>query len=932
MVKEVQFDKKKLGILGSYLINKTHVCWIKRETLNWLLNGSIDWKGVSELGVAGHLSFTVTAIDKLVFFISNNIVKNDSQVHLLPEFIKSKFIYSLKKPASELTIQKLVIIADCWRLISEDFDTHDLTIEQLKILSISLDYLGEHAKRQELQLRCPRLLTKPKWPAIRGVHDSDPSHLSHVLQEFIKIESADFELISEIEKRTKITNERSFFFILKLVCYPIIGILQILALLVARRNTVEKVDRWMNEHANSESHWDYSSRVLANYWYKLPKSIASASRLFLKSISDNNPFITLRALDWWLFTSPHTRGLRYNLAIYKLLIPIAKRYAPYLLADIQMHYGILNFYRGNFTESLSIQASVERQLSHGNHPFNREVNLQNALRTSVSTRAPRFTNIIYRLITKNDEFNRGLHPYRTKLAMAAQRVREDGKSTHIESVKQLESLFQTLPPMISATLYSQLMITYIEAGEYSLIKAGMKNWIKSLDAAGAKNPFKYILKSIEEVTLRDTKGSKQNYFSIINSKKSGWNYLSDRKNRVCSEDEFPISYKKMIALNFGDRCYSNDSQFTSIDHSSRLGRCKNLSDLFTEMQNIIYSSLPEFRFFAEADGFKISSEVSAPHEIETLRAVYQTLEQHELITLEKIGTPQWTYIYKETVGYKKFKIWLGAPTIYKNGGGNRFLLAHGLANWFCQVINTILSVELENEYKRKETERNHERKISQLITQIAHDIRSPLAALDILTNELGSDSSNEEKQLVQAAIRRIKEISNDLLKHQKANSTAFSINEDVIMYYGINEVSERISEVLVEKKIQTTNSNVEVQYKRADESDSALIFCNLIELQRILSNLINNSLESIKENGKIFIRTEIIKSFLSISIEDNGHGIPDDIMPKLFQRGESYGKKDGTGLGLNHAQTCLNSWGGSIKLESQQNVGTKVTIYAPLSG
>ena len=66
-----------------------------------------------------------------------------------------------------------------------------------------------------------------------------------------------------------------------------------------------------------------------------------------------------------------------------------------------------------------------------------------------------------------------------------------------------------------------------------------------------------------------------------------------------------------------------------------------------------------------------------------------------------------------------------------------------------------------------------------------------------------------------------------------------------------------------------------------------------------------------------------------ISVKDDGKGIPSDILPKLMQRGETYGKKSGSGLGLAHAKESIELWGGNIEIESELGKGTTLIITLP---
>ena len=71
------------------------------------------------------------------------------------------------------------------------------------------------------------------------------------------------------------------------------------------------------------------------------------------------------------------------------------------------------------------------------------------------------------------------------------------------------------------------------------------------------------------------------------------------------------------------------------------------------------------------------------------------------------------------------------------------------------------------------------------------------------------------------------------------------------------------------------------------------------------------------------------KDGILIQTRDNGKGIPPDILTKLGNRGETHGKAGGSGLGLYHARTTVESWGGRLRIESEVGKGTTVLVTLP---
>ena len=104
---------------------------------------------------------------------------------------------------------------------------------------------------------------------------------------------------------------------------------------------------------------------------------------------------------------------------------------------------------------------------------------------------------------------------------------------------------------------------------------------------------------------------------------------------------------------------------------------------------------------------------------------------------------------------------------------------------------------------------------------------------------------------------------------------------------------------------------------------------NPAKFKRVLSNLINNAVEATESNGKVDVVVSSRESWCVIQVRDNGKGIPPEILRKLGERGASYGKADGSGLGIFHAHEIINSEGGNLTITSVVNQGTTVTIELP---
>lgn len=102
-------------------------------------------------------------------------------------------------------------------------------------------------------------------------------------------------------------------------------------------------------------------------------------------------------------------------------------------------------------------------------------------------------------------------------------------------------------------------------------------------------------------------------------------------------------------------------------------------------------------------------------------------------------------------------------------------------------------------------------------------------------------------------------------------------------------------------------------------------------LTQVLVNLINNSAQSIETNGHIWIKTWMTDGMASISIKDNGRGIPKEHLPKVFEFGfTTKPEEEGSGLGLAICQGIVDKHNGSIKLISEVGQGTEFIVSLPV--
>jgi signal transduction histidine kinase len=103
------------------------------------------------------------------------------------------------------------------------------------------------------------------------------------------------------------------------------------------------------------------------------------------------------------------------------------------------------------------------------------------------------------------------------------------------------------------------------------------------------------------------------------------------------------------------------------------------------------------------------------------------------------------------------------------------------------------------------------------------------------------------------------------------------------------------------------------------------------KLDRAFHNLLQNACEAVPaESGKVQIRARGVDNYVEISMTDNGRGIPESIREDVFQPFVTYGKEDGTGLGLAVVQKIVRDHDGKVMVETTGKSGTTFKVILPI--
>ena len=215
--------------------------------------------------------------------------------------------------------------------------------------------------------------------------------------------------------------------------------------------------------------------------------------------------------------------------------------------------------------------------------------------------------------------------------------------------------------------------------------------------------------------------------------------------------------------------------------------------------------------------------------------------------------------------------------------------------------------------------------IGRMASSISHDLRHSLAAIVanaefLCESHLTPEQREELYQEVQVGVKQMTDLIDSLLEFSRTR-------ESLRPSFGNVENA-------VERVLQTVKAHHEfhrVRFVLHRDGGMAGWF-DPKRLERALYNLLLNACEAVPpDSGRVDIFLHGTSNGVEIRVADNGRGIPEAIRDRLFQPFVSFGKENGTGLGLTVVQKIIQDHGGDITVESTSGQGTVFKLILPLS-
>ncbi len=219
----------------------------------------------------------------------------------------------------------------------------------------------------------------------------------------------------------------------------------------------------------------------------------------------------------------------------------------------------------------------------------------------------------------------------------------------------------------------------------------------------------------------------------------------------------------------------------------------------------------------------------------------------------------------------------------------------------------------------------------EFVADVSHELKTPITSIMGYADTLLEEDYDKETQtkflnVISSEARRMAKLVSDLLTLSRYDSKQIKAEE---VEFDLGELVKKCQEKL-KFEIESKNHNIEcfvtasVPPVKADKDG----------IERVVLNILSNAVKYTPENGTIKVYVGFVYSDAYIKVIDNGIGIPEEDLSRIFERFYRVDKArtremGGTGLGLSIAKEILNQNKGSIDIKSEVGKGTEVVIRLP---
>lgn len=235
-----------------------------------------------------------------------------------------------------------------------------------------------------------------------------------------------------------------------------------------------------------------------------------------------------------------------------------------------------------------------------------------------------------------------------------------------------------------------------------------------------------------------------------------------------------------------------------------------------------------------------------------------------------------------------------------------------------------LSDRMRGNEERMERERNE---IKKLIAEIAHQLRNPLANMEVYLDMLAEDSENEEErrfciEAVAASEGRIRFLTEAFIKMARLESRIIQIKKESL------DLRDTLLKSILQAKVLSDEKRIQIRLT----GEEIQIPHDANWLGEAVYNLLDNSVKYSKPDSCIEVSTVQNDMFVQITVRDYGIGIGEEEENLIFQRfyrGKRVTVEEGFGLGLYLTREIILQHGGFVKARRKEP-GLEISVYLPV--
>lgn len=216
--------------------------------------------------------------------------------------------------------------------------------------------------------------------------------------------------------------------------------------------------------------------------------------------------------------------------------------------------------------------------------------------------------------------------------------------------------------------------------------------------------------------------------------------------------------------------------------------------------------------------------------------------------------------------------------------------------------------------------------IGRFARTIVHDFKNPLNIIGLSADLVKMEKATPEmrqkaSERIRRQVERLNGMISELLEFTRGSHQA--IVPEQINYAGF------VKNIVEELQPESEDKGVKLVL-RAPTPPDVVVLIDPKRLHHVFANLVNNAVDVLPNGGQIFFSFETNDSEIITQIEDTGPGIPQPILPRLFETFATYGKASGTGLGLSICKRIVEDHKGWIRARNEPGRGAIFSFALPL--